>query len=96
MTHTDDKAYYEALENADREARATFAGALLVALFFWGAIALFKDSDRLAGGLPLWFWAAVIGGYLLSVAVVWWLVGFVFRPGILDFSERGAAKGDEA
>ena len=51
MTHTDDKAYYEALENADREARATFAGALLVALFFWGAIALFKDSDQLAGGL---------------------------------------------
>ena len=96
MTHTDDKAYYEALENADREARATFAGALLVALFFWGAIALFKDSDRLAGGLPLWFWAAVIGGYLLSVAVVWWLVHFVFRQGNLDFSTRGAAKGDEA
>lgn len=96
MTHTDDKAYFEALENADREARATFAGALLVALFFWGAIALFKDSDRLAGGLPLWFWAAVIGGYLLSVAVVWWLVRFVFRPDNLDFSERGAAKGDEA
>ena len=96
MTHTDDKAYYEALENADREARATFAGALLVALFFWGAIALFKDSDRLAGGLPLWFWAAVIGGYLLSVAVVWWLVRFVFRSGNLDFSERGVTKGDEA
>ena len=53
MTHTDDKAYYEALENADREARATFAGALLVALFFWGAIALFKDSDRLPSPLVL-------------------------------------------
>lgn len=96
MPHTDDKAYYEALENADREARATFAGALLVALFFWGALALLKDSDRLFEGLPLWFWAAVIGGYLLSVAVVWWLVRFVFRPGNLDFSEKKAAKEDEA
>ena len=96
MTHTDDKAYYEALENADREARATIAGALLVALFFWGAIALLKDSERVFEGLPLWFWAAVIGGYVLSVAVVWWLVRFVFRSGTLDFSERGVTKGDEA
>ena len=96
MPRTDEKAYYEALENADREARATFAGALLVALFFWGAIALFQESDRLAGGLPLWFWAAVIGGYVLSVAVVWWLVRFVFRSGNLDFSECGATKEDEA
>lgn len=96
MTHTDDKAYYEALENADREARATIAGALLVALFFWGAIALLKDSERVFEGLPLWFWAAVIGGYVLSVAVVWWLVRFVFRSGNLDFSECGVTKGDEA
>ena len=95
MPRTDEKAYYDALENADREARATFAGALLTALFFWGAIALLKDSERLAAGLPLWFWAAVIGGYVLSVAVVWWLVRFVFRPGNLDFSER-AAKEDKA
>lgn len=96
MTHTDDKAYYEALENADREARATIAGALLIALFFWIALALLKDSDRGFEGLPLWFWAAVIGGYVLSVAVVWWLVRFVFRSGNLDFSERGVTKGDEA
>lgn len=96
MPRTDEKTYYDALENADREARATFAGALLTTLFFWGAIALLKDSERLAAGLPLWFWAAVIGGYVLSVAVVWWLVRFVFRPGNLDFSDRNAAKGDEA
>ncbi len=96
MTHTDDKAYYEALENADREARATIAGALLIVLFFWIALALLKDSDRVFEGLPLWFWAAVIGGYVLSVAVVWWLVRFVFRSGNLDFSERGVTKGDEA
>lgn len=83
-----DDAYYEALENAGREARATFLGALVIALFFWAALFLTKDLSTTAGSLPLWFWCAVIGGYVLSVAVVWVLVRFVFRNGTLDFSKE--------
>lgn len=88
MTRFDENAYYDALERADKEARATTLGALLIALFFWGAIFCLADLPVAPYSLPLWFWVAVLGGYLLSVVVVWALLRFIFQNGTLDFSDK--------
>ncbi len=76
------ETYDEALAASEREARATLAAALAVTVYFWGAIALFHGNAALFLGFPLWFLVSVVGGYVLSVVVVWWLVKRVF----VDFS----------
>lgn len=78
--------YDEALRATHREAAATLVVAVLIALFFWGAIGLLHDVPGTNGGLPLWFWWAVPGGYLASIAGVVWLVRRVFRNFSLDLT----------
>lgn len=76
--------YDEALRQTAREAKATLVCALLLACFFGVAIWLLKDLGLGPAGLPYWFWAAVAGGYFLSIAGVLWLVKVVFRNFSLD------------
>ncbi len=78
--------YDEALRATHREAAATLVAALSVALFFWGAVGLLRDVPGTIGGLPLWFWWAVPGGYLASIAGVVFLIRRVFRNFSLDLT----------
>lgn len=72
-------SYKDAIRRSHREAAYTLAAALLLFLFFWCALFLTADSDVFLFGLPLWFWLSCVGGYLLSVVVVWFLVKKAFR-----------------
>ena len=82
------KTYKEAIEQSHREALYTVGAALLLFLFFWGVLLLTQDSAYSCWGLPLWFWLSCIGGYLLSVLVVWLLVKYFLRNFNLDHKEE--------
>ena len=75
--------YDEALRICGREAAVTFIAALGLFAFFWG--------------LPLWFWVAVCGGYVLSVLVVMFIVKRYFKAMPLDMvpEERAFAGNHE-
>ncbi len=85
------RSYDEALRQTDREALATLAAAAFVAIFFWTAVFLLRDSETLAAGLPLWFWTAVVGGLVVSIMAVIWLVLRVFRHFSFDLRPDEAA-----
>lgn len=72
-------SYKDAIRRSHREAAYTLAAALLLFLFFWCALFLTADSGVFLFGLPLWFWLSCVGGYLLSVVVVWFIVKKAFR-----------------
>lgn len=76
--------YREAVKQSAREAKWTLAVSVALFLFFWTAIALLGDSAEAWFGLPVWFWTAVIGGYLLSIAGVVFLCRSVFRDDAFD------------
>lgn len=81
------EAYDAALCACGREAAATLAAALLLLLFFWAAVFLLKDSAAVVFGMPLWFAAAVPGGFLLSVLAALALARFVDRGPDFDAVE---------
>ena len=68
----------------DKEARANFIAALFITVYFWLTIYLFKDSSLTLLAMPLWFMLSCIGGYFLSIVVVWFLVRHVMRNFSLD------------
>lgn len=72
-------SYSQAVKRSHFEAVYTTIAAVLLFVFFWAAIALTQDSSAGFFGLPLWFWLSCVGGYLLSVLVVWGLVKYFFR-----------------
>ena len=72
-------SYEEALRICDCEALSTMGVALFLALFFWAMIVWLGDSTAGWWGLPFWFWASCICGYVLSVVLTYWLVRRVFR-----------------
>ena len=78
-------------------AKRLFIAALGLFAFFWGSIALFKDVHERFWGLPLWFWVAVCGGYVLSVLVVMFIVKRYFKAMPLDMvpEERAFAGNHE-
>ena len=67
------------------------------ALRICGREALFKDVHERFWGLPLWFWVAVCGGYVLSVLVVMFIVKRYFKAMPLDMvpEERAFAGNHE-
>jgi uncharacterized membrane protein YhdT len=75
-------SYSEKFAAMDREALATVILAVVITVFFWAAIFLLKDSSVFVASMPLWFVVSCIGGYLLSVAGVIFLV----RHFMTDFS----------
>ena len=72
-------SYSQAVKRSHLEAVYTTIAAVLLFVFFWAAIALTQDCSVGFFGLPLWFWLSCVGGYLLSVLVVWGLVKYFFR-----------------
>lgn len=82
--------YDKALRACSREAKATLAAAVAVTVFFWGSIFLFASSKTSFFGFPLWFMAAVVGGYLFSVASVVWIVKAHFEDIPLDITPDNA------
>lgn len=76
-----DLSYADKFKIMDREAKATLILAIVIAAFFWGAIFIFKDSSATIFSIPLWFVISCIGGYLLSVIGVIFLV----RKVLVDF-----------
>ena len=71
--------YKEAVKRSHKEALYTLIGAVVRCVFCWGVIFFPADFEMALWGLPLWFWLACVGGYFLSVIVVWLLVKFGFK-----------------
>lgn len=84
--------YDEALRSCSREAAATLAAAVAVTAFFWGTLFLFLSSKASFFGFPLWFMAAVLGGYLFSIVAVVWIVKRYFREIPLDITPGAPGK----
>lgn len=85
--------YQQAHHQSNQEASFCLVGALFVTIFFWGAIFFTKDSLTVFFGIPIWFWLSCIGGYILSVAVVWILIGFKMKN--FDFDDAIASLPEE-
>ena len=77
-------SYREKFDVMDREARMTLVLAVIVTAAFWLAVLLLRNRSELLLGMPLWFTVSCIGGYLLSVAGVI----FVVKRWFVDF-DRG-------
>lgn len=77
-------SYKEKFRIMDREALATVMCAVIVTLAFWLAIFLLKDSQSTVLKMPLWFVVSCIGGYLLSVVGVIYIVRRFFVNFDLD------------
>lgn len=88
--------YDDALRQTAREAKATILCAVAIACFFGAAIFCLKDAGLGPAGLPLWFWWAVAGGYVLSVLGVILLVKCVFRDFSLDLRPEMPSDGTNA
>ena len=68
----------------DREAAATAICAVVIMAAFWAALLLLKDSPETLFEMPLWFSVSCLGGYVLSVVAVIFLVKRYFRDFDLD------------
>lgn len=83
-TEVSNISYAEKFRIMDREALATLILAVIIAAFFWGAIWLLKDNTATVFAMPVWFVVSCIGGYLLSMAGVIYLVKKVMVDFPLD------------
>lgn len=81
MASKEGLSYKEKFVQMDKEARAVLIAALALFLYFWLTIFLFQDRLDLGviAGLPLWFTLSCLGGYVLSVIVVFVLVRFFMK-----------------
>ncbi len=83
-TEVSNISYAEKFRIMDREALATLVLAVIIAAFFWGAIWLLKDNTSTILAMPAWFVVSCIGGYLLSMVGVIFLVKKVMVDFPLD------------
>lgn len=91
--------YKEKFIQMDREAAATAICAAIIMAAFWAALLLLKDSPETLFEMPLWFSVSCLGGYVLSVVAVIFLVKRYFRDFDLDQDapdETETKKGDAA
>lgn len=87
-TMTKRLSYQDAIERSHQEALVTLAAAVLITVIFWGCVYGFESSLIGWFGVPIWFWASCIGGYLFSILIVWILVRFCFQNFELDFDTK--------
>ncbi len=89
-------SYKEKFVQMDKEALAVLIAAAALFLYFWISIFLFKDNLDLGviAGLPLWFTLSCLGGYLLSVIVVFVLVRFFMKNFDLNEDAQDNASGN--
>lgn len=68
-------SYKKKMIQANKEAKYTIITSLVIFVYFWSCIIIFKDSlDLFIFYMPLWFVLSVIGGYILSCIAVILLV----------------------
>lgn len=81
-----DLAYKDKFVQMNKEAKATLIASLIIFAYFWLTIFLIQDNLEFGVilGLPLWFTLSCIGGYLLSIIVVFVLVKFFMANFDLD------------
>lgn len=75
----DQEQYAAKFKQLDAEALYTFLGAIFITVVFWLSIFLTHDSEVAIMQLPLWFVLSCLGGYVLSVLVVIFLVKFLLK-----------------
>ena len=78
--------YKDKFIQMNKEAKATLIASLIIFAYFWLTIYLFQDNLEFGMilGLPLWFTLSCLGGYLLSIIVVFILVKFFMANFDLD------------
>lgn len=69
----------EKFKQMDKEALATVMTAIVIFIYFWLSIFLFKNTIIYVFYMPLWFVLSCIGGYLLSCILVIILVKFFMK-----------------
>lgn len=90
--HTLTQEQYAAqFKQMDKEALYTLISAVVITIFFWGAIFLTHDIQLNVMHMPLWFVLSCLGGYLFSVVIVITLVKKFMRNLELKVSKDLAA-----
>lgn len=69
----------EKFKQMDKEAIATFIASMVIFIYFWLTIFLFKNSIVYVCYMPLWFVLSCIGGYILSCIIIIILVKFFMK-----------------
>ena len=87
--------YKEKFEIMDREALATLLCAFAITAFFWLAIYLLKDCGVMLLQMPAWFTVSCLGGYLLSIIGVVFVVKRFFKDFSLDENTSGDAEAEK-
>lgn len=74
----------------DKEAFSTFITAVIITVYFWLTVFIFKDDISLTlFSMPIWFVLSCIGGYILSVIAVIVLVRkFMKNFSLADFDDE--------
>jgi uncharacterized membrane protein YhdT len=78
-----------------REARATLLAAALVMAFWWVSGFGLSRVDFTVFYLPGWFVVSCLGSWVLSIALVYVLIRFVFTDFSLDDDDEDGARGED-
>ena len=84
-------SYKEKFRLMDREALSTLICAVVITAVFWLSMFLLKDYQTTLLKMPLWFVVSCIGGYLLSVIGVIFIVRRYFVNFDLDDEDENNA-----
>ena len=74
----------------DKEAFSTFITAVIITVYFWLTVFIFKDDISLTlFSMPIWFVLSCIGGYILSLIAELVLVRkFMKNFSLADFDDE--------
>lgn len=90
MTKQHQDKLKQTFRQMDKEAFSTFITAVIITVYFWLTVFIFKDDISLTlFSLPIWFVLSCIGGYILSVIAVIVLVRkFMKNFSLADFDDE--------
>lgn len=71
----------------DKEALYTLILALVIFVFFWGAVFALQNCYVFLWQMPLWFVVSCVGGYILSVIGVLVLIKYFMKDFDLEDKE---------
>ena len=90
MTKMTQDKLKQTFRQMDKEAFSTFITAVIITVYFWLTVFIFKDDISLTlFSMPIWFVLSCIGGYILSVIAVIVLVRkFMKNFSLADFDDE--------
>ena len=90
MTKLHQDKLKQTFRQMDKEAFSTFITAVIITVYFWLTVFIFKDDISLTlFSMPIWFVLSCIGGYILSVIAVIVLVRkFMKNFSLADFDDE--------